>query len=130
MVALPLAVYGTLRPGGGALERVGVAEQVRRIGPCVLHGHLYELDWYPGFVEGEGRVAGELLEVPNDAALAALDAFERYSPADPDGSLYLRKRVWLIEPQCEAWTYIYNRPVDNAPHVEGGDWLAWKAARV
>lgn len=129
-IALPLAVYGTLRPGGGALERLGIADRMTRIGPCVLRGMLHDFGTYPGFVEGDGFVVGDLFEMPDAATLEILDHWERYDPTRRDEGWYRRSVVRLIEPDCEAVTYIYNRPLGGAPVIEGGDWLTGKRAHV
>lgn len=109
-----LAVYGTLLGGGEGLEVVG---------PCRIPGVLYDLGGVPGLVEGEGVVHGELLRVASVEVLAALDDYELYDPERPQASVYVRRRVELVEPVgTRAWVYVYNQPVAGAPRMPGGRW--------
>ena len=127
---LPLAVYGTLRPGGGALEHLGIADRMVRTGPCVLRGRLLDFGTYPAFMEGDGQVVGDLFTMPDAATLSILDHWERVDHENPARSWYLRKRIRLIEPDLEALVYVWNRPTDGAPTVPAGDWIAWQSERV
>lgn len=109
-----LAVYGTLLGGGEGLEVLG---------PCRIRGVLYDLGGVPGLVEADGVVRGELLRVASEEVLGALDDYELYDPGRPQESVYVRRRVELVEPAgTEAWVYVYNRPVAGAPPVPGGRW--------
>ena len=110
-----LAVYGTLMQGCGGDRRAGVAGALRYRGPCRIRGALWDLGKYPGLTAGEGEVLGELAEL-EDSTLAALDAFE------DEGSLYVRRRVRLIEPEVEAWVYFYNQSPEGAQRIPGGCW--------
>lgn len=118
------AFYGTLRRGGGALERLGLASELTYAGRCVIPGVLSVISWYPGLVPGEGRVIGDLFLVPDAATVALLDRFEGYRPGDPAGSLYVRREIDLIEPEGLAWTYLWTGPVAEAARIPSGDWLA------
>src|SRR5688572_16273609 len=71
-----LFVYGTLRTGEAA--RALVASHVVRSAPATLRGELYAFALgYPGVVDGDGAVAGELLWLADlAAALPVLDAYE------------------------------------------------------
>lgn len=35
----------------------------------------------------------------------------------------------LLEPDLEAWVYLYNRDVGEAPVIASGDWRAYRAQR-
>jgi len=118
-----LAVYGLLRAGEVGFERFGLAQAFEDIGPCIIPGKLYDLGRYPGLVEGEGRVAGELFRVKNMSVMPQLDKYEDYDPADEAGSRYLRRRVALIEPDVAAWVYLWNRSVEDCKPIANGDWL-------
>jgi gamma-glutamylcyclotransferase (GGCT)/AIG2-like uncharacterized protein YtfP len=121
------AFYGTLRRGGGALERLGLAATLVHIGQCVIPGSLHTISWYPGLVPGAGRVAGDLYLVPDAATVALLDRFEGYDAADPAGSLYVRREIDLVEPSLTAWTYLWTGPVAAETHIASGDWLAHRS---
>lgn len=120
-----IALYGSLLRGLGGMERAGVNELLRYVGPCMLEGQLFDLGDYPGLRKGTGLIVGEIHVVLDARALAALDHFEGFDPAKPRDSLYLRERVSLIEPaQTKAWTYFYNGIPDLACRIESGDWRA------
>ena len=72
---------------------------------------------------GHGRVLGELFELPWQFDFRSLDIYEDYNPANPPACRYLRRRIRLIEPNIEAWAYVYVWPVDGATHFPSGDWL-------
>jgi gamma-glutamylcyclotransferase (GGCT)/AIG2-like uncharacterized protein YtfP len=74
-------------------------------------------------------VHAELYEVIDREAFRLMDRHERYDPTDVEGSLYLRRAVRLLEPNVDAWVYVYNRDVGDAPEVAGGDWIDYLASR-
>lgn len=118
-----IAVYGLLRAGETGFEQFGLAHAFKDAGPCVLTGELWDLGRYPGLVEGEGRVLGELFEVLDPTVMTRLDAFEDYWPRDPARSRYERRKVQLIEPDRQAWVYVWLLGLDAARRIESGDWL-------
>lgn len=125
-----IAFYGTLMstapPLPGAPRLAGLVEVV---GPCALAGRLLDNGSYPALAPGEGRVAGELCRILVPEALGLLDAWEDYVADDEPGSEYVRRRVGLLEPAGQAWTYLFNRPPKDLPEVPGGDWVAHVARR-
>lgn len=125
-----VAFYGSLMRGLDGIETLGIGSGLRYLGPCQLTGQLYDLGPYPGLRAGPGRVVGELHALLDETLLDVLDAFEGYVPGDPDGSLYQRARVPLLEPAgALAWTYFYNAEPDPTARIASGDWRAWLAAR-
>src|SRR5580700_8569997 len=102
-----LAVYGSLRTGHELPDTPpALGALLVDAGPCTIAGALFDLGSYPGLVPGDGRVVGELFEIVDVArALPLLDHYEGYDAADPEGSLYLRQSVLLVEPAIEAWVY-------------------------
>ncbi|HEY1829391.1 MAG TPA: gamma-glutamylcyclotransferase family protein [Acidimicrobiales bacterium] len=125
MDATYLAVYGTLRSGLALPEQPPeLAELLSDRGPCVLAGVLHDLGAYPGLRTGAGRVAGELYELDDPASVFdILDVYEGFDSTDPERSLYLRRRVPLLEPALEAWVYFYNREPDPMSVISSGDWM-------
>lgn len=99
--------------------------RMRWIGPCRIPGRLIDCGAYPALVDGPGEVVADLFEIADDALLAALDAYEEYDPADPDGSEYRRVKRALLARDGEAWTYVWNRAPGDLPVIESGDWLAY-----
>jgi gamma-glutamylcyclotransferase (GGCT)/AIG2-like uncharacterized protein YtfP len=120
-----IALYGSLMRGLGAMNEIAVAPHLRYVGPCVIDGQLFDLGAYPGLRIGSGRVIGEMHALLDPIALPALDRFEGFDPGAPNDSLYLRKRVELVEPAfIEAWVYVYNQSIESETRIDGGDWRA------
>ncbi len=125
-----IAFYGTLMLPFPTLDRLGLADRLELLGPCLVPGRLYDLGPYPGLAPGRRPVRGQLFRLLDPAALAVLDGFEGFDPADPAGSEYLRRRLELIEPAgVRAWAYLLNHDPAGLPLIECGDWAAHLAAR-
>jgi gamma-glutamylcyclotransferase (GGCT)/AIG2-like uncharacterized protein YtfP len=118
-MSIRLFAYGTLRQGHALREIAEAAAQLRPIGKGVARGRLYDLGAYPGavFASGEdaGEIEGEVFEVPDEAVLRALDAYEGFEPDDPAASLFVRipieVRMAGRGDSVFCWAYQYNRPV-------------------
>jgi gamma-glutamylcyclotransferase (GGCT)/AIG2-like uncharacterized protein YtfP len=120
---LPIAFYGTLLEGLPAKPGRPRFEAHGRYGAsCLIPGVLYDTGPFPALVAGAGVVCGQLWQPRDPAALALLDEWEDCHPADPAASIFIRTAVTLVEPRLRAWTYRYNRPVDDLPRIESGDW--------
>ena len=110
-----LFIYGTLHPNRAPAEIAAAARRLTSIGSATIRGHLYDLGEYPGVVlDANGPlITGELFRVPDDETLAALDAYEDFRPADPVGSLFLRRMASVVMQDSGAatscWVYVYNR---------------------
>jgi gamma-glutamylcyclotransferase (GGCT)/AIG2-like uncharacterized protein YtfP len=90
-------------------------------------GRLYDIGAYPGMIEGDGTVRGELYRFEDIAvALEVLDEVEEYDPLDAAASLYVRVlrgvRVEKDDSEPPAWLYLYNRDVKGLPQIRSGDW--------
>jgi len=127
--ALPVAFYGTLRRGERAYLELGLEARLTDLGACRIRGLLLDLGAYPGLIEGDGDVTGELYGLPDPAILGELDFYELFDPARPETSEFIRRRVRLIEPDRDAWVYFYNpdgvSPLSEAPEhrvIVSGDW--------
>ncbi|SMO32260.1 Uncharacterized conserved protein YtfP, gamma-glutamylcyclotransferase (GGCT)/AIG2-like family [Balnearium lithotrophicum] len=105
-----LFVYGTLMSGFSA--HAFLVDSV-----FVSHGVLYGAklvhlnDGYPGIIEGEGRVFGEVYRV-DDLTLRAIDMFEDFNELFPEESYYIRKKKYVrlipMSEFVEAWVYFLN----------------------
>ncbi len=116
--------YGSLRARYDTQRRIGIASMVRHLGPAEVRGTLHDLGAYPALAAGPGVVAGDLFEILDARLAAVLDPFEGFDPADPDGSLYVRERVALLDPVGAAWAYRHRDDLDPVTIVPGGDWVA------
>jgi gamma-glutamylcyclotransferase (GGCT)/AIG2-like uncharacterized protein YtfP len=127
-----LAFYGSLMTGLDAMDEVEVSDKIEFVGPCRIRGDLYDLGAYPGLVDGDGTVVGELYAIREGcmSVLHRLDRFEHYDPSDQEGSLYVRSCVRLLEPEdTDAWLYVYTQDVSGRQTVSSGDWQRHLAER-
>lgn len=120
--ALPLAVYGTLRPGGRAYAAFDLARRTRPLGHCRIPGRLIDLGGFPGLIDGTGVVIGDLLAIDDPLLLGELDAYE--------GADYGRVTVRLIQPAVDALIWRWLGPVDGAAAVPGNDWAQRVSAEI
>jgi gamma-glutamylcyclotransferase (GGCT)/AIG2-like uncharacterized protein YtfP len=134
-VADDLFVYGTLRPGFTPGQLGDLLAAARRLGRATVAGRLYHLGPYPGAVldpRATTRVVGEVLRLPEDGLLAALDAYEVCDPGDPARSVFFRVRqeVELASGRrLPCWVYVYNRDLENAVLIPDGDYARWCQGR-
>jgi iron complex transport system substrate-binding protein len=87
---------------------------------------------YPGMVEGDGEVRGELVELDParlDEAMAVLDELEDYfGPGNPSNE-YDRVQVPVQTADgawVHAWAYLWNGRVDGLAPIPGGDWRRFR----
>jgi len=122
------AFYGLLKQGAAGMPaHIDLEAAGRFEGACAIAGELYDLGDYPGLVEGDGVCQAVRYRIADTTIVAALDAFEDHVPGDPAASLYLRKRISLLDAAGAktgemAWAYIYHRPVTEAARIPSGDW--------
>lgn len=123
-------VYGTLKVGGAF---AGVFDEFRiNSKKAVLEGYdLYNLGWFPGIIEGNGKVMGEIHEYKSediDWIRRQFDRIEGYSEIVPESSMYLRKELNIktengdIE---EAYVYVFNKKNNEGlehKKIEHGFW--------
>lgn len=116
-----LFVYGTLRSNQPNAPRLGGATP---LGWATTHGQLLDLGDYPGLIEGEGKVIGELFLLPV-AALDRIDDLEGFDPADVEGSLFVRevREVQLPGQQTTHLAQTYRWPHGGGTPIEHGDWV-------
>jgi gamma-glutamylcyclotransferase (GGCT)/AIG2-like uncharacterized protein YtfP len=119
-------VYGGLMRGFDLQHHMAGATFVSS---ATAQGRLYDVGAYPGMIEGDGTVRGELYRFSDIAvALEVLDEVEEYDPLDAMGSAYVRvvRAVRLEKDGSEspAWLYLYNRDVKGLPQIKSGDWRA------
>jgi gamma-glutamylcyclotransferase (GGCT)/AIG2-like uncharacterized protein YtfP len=117
-----LFIYGTLLPGLRLDHHMLGAE---RLGPAKIQGLLYDLGTYPGWVQGDGLVHGEVYRLTS-THLQRLDEVEEVVPGDPVASLYVRDRIQVLVGTCSGqwvWVYRYNRSVTGCAQISSGDYL-------
>jgi|SRR5579863_1435037 len=125
-----LFVYGTLMRGFDhpmAQRLSGLADFV---GEARCQGRLHLVKHYPGLVLSDDVndvVFGELfrLRQPSEA-LREFDKYERCGEGYAEPTQYVRRMLPVTlddGAEREAWTYIYNWPVDRLPHIASGRFL-------
>lgn len=116
-----LFIYGTLMPG---LRLEAEMHGARFVGPAHIAGRLIDVGRYPGLLQGDGQVTGEVYEV-DDAHLARLDEVEGVVPGDRNASQYWREEVTVLSGPLQGQhvqTYLYNHPVDGCTPIPHGDY--------
>ena len=111
-------VYGTLRQGCRADYRLATADFV---GLASLVGELYYIDRYPGLIDGEGSVTGEIYRV-DEPLLRRLDDYEGCFCDPPD---YKRESRSLTLPdgsQVQAFVYVFQLKNSLGYRIPGDDW--------
>ncbi|RFC65142.1 gamma-glutamylcyclotransferase [Fulvimarina endophytica] len=127
-----IAFYGTLMERARASQAPSRAGLTRFLQPCRLAGVLRDHGAYPGFYPADAdrtgtgpTVEAELHEILLADAFAVFDRWEEYDAADEASSLYIRRKMRLIEPDLQAWVYISQVSEDD-PVVPGGDWAVYE----
>ena len=125
-----LFVYGTLLPGAAPAAMTALLHRLRRVGPAIVPGYLHDLGNYPGIridPDANAIVRGELMAVTSAASWLRLDTYEGYDRAQPERSLFRRERTRVTRTDTggegDAWIYVYNRKLGDAPLIPSGCWL-------
>ena len=124
-------VYGTLMRGFDHPMSKLLGAKAEFLGEASCGGRLYMIAHYPGLlhaaVDGD-IVHGDLFRMRDaDGLLATLDDYEGIGLAHEQPTLYLRELlpVTLADGSVmQAWTYVYNRPVNEAKRIASGRFLA------
>jgi gamma-glutamylcyclotransferase (GGCT)/AIG2-like uncharacterized protein YtfP len=125
-----LFVYGTLLPGAAPAAMNALLHRLRRVGPAIVPGHLYDLGNYPGIKidpSADAIERGEQVAVTTAASWLRLDTYEGYDRAKPERALFRRERTRVTRTDTggegDAWIYVYNRDLGDAPVIPSGCWL-------
>lgn len=125
-----LFVYGTLMRGFDHPMARLLALHADFLGQASCRGRLVLVKHYPGLLLSDALtdlVHGELYRLrAGDELLRELDMYEACGDGFPEPTEYLRQLIdvtgadGVIE---KAWTYVYNWPVTDLPHIESGRFL-------
>lgn len=121
--------YGSLQRGEPPYDKLNLAQMLEFVQDGTFRGDLRDMGWYPACVSGGAIIHGGIYRICDAAVVSVLDHFERFNPADPVGSLYMRTKLRLVSPDLEVWTYLYNQDVTGRPVVACGHWLNYKRDR-
>jgi gamma-glutamylcyclotransferase (GGCT)/AIG2-like uncharacterized protein YtfP len=130
MTSANLFVYGTLMRGYVHPMARLLSANAEYLGEASCRGRLYMVKHYPGLVladEANEIVHGELYRLREpEALLREFDMYEACGEGFPEPTQYLRRmlKVALADgAAAEAWTYIYNWPVEKLVRIESGRFL-------
>jgi gamma-glutamylcyclotransferase (GGCT)/AIG2-like uncharacterized protein YtfP len=125
-----LFVYGTLMRGFDHPMARLLSAHADFIGEAACRGRLYLVKHYPGLVLSDDPadvVHGELYRLcARDELLREFDMYEACGEGFAPPTEYLRKTLAVTCPDRaarEAWTYVYNWPVDALPRIASGRFL-------
>ena len=125
-----LFVYGTLMRGFDHPMARLLSANADFLGEAQCRGRLYLVRHYPGLVLSDDAadvVHGEVyrLRAP-DELLREFDMYEACGAGFPEPTEYLRRMLAVTQDDgatSEAWTYVYNWPVDGLPRIAAGRFL-------
>ena len=87
------------------------------VGVANVNGRLLSLGSYPGIVEGQGRVRGELYRIDDSQVLPTVDREEGYN--------FERRLTDVTRAdgrRVRAWIYWYRGPRTRGTPIPQGDW--------
>ena len=130
-----LFVYGTLMRGFDHPMAQLLSRSADFIGEARCRGRLYLIKHYPGLLLSDDpadHVFGELYRLRQpEALLREFDMYEACGEGFAEPTEYVRRMLpvtladeTVSETASEAWTYIYNWPVDGLPRIVSGRFLA------
>jgi gamma-glutamylcyclotransferase (GGCT)/AIG2-like uncharacterized protein YtfP len=125
-----LFVYGTLMRGFDHPMAQLLSRSAEFIGEARCQGRLYRVKHYPGLVLSDDVgdvVFGELFRLRQPVeCLREFDMYEACGEGFAEPTEYVRRMLSVTVDggtASEAWTYIYNWPVDRLPRIASGRFL-------
>lgn len=128
-----LFVYGTLRPGGRAPERLRrlLETRGRRLGSGTVAGRLHDAGAYPVAVEPTDAEDGDAPRIHGvvyalDEPSGVLPALDAYEGVRPGGRGPFRRDVARVRLESggtvDAWIYWYERDPAGLSVIPDGRW--------
>jgi gamma-glutamylcyclotransferase (GGCT)/AIG2-like uncharacterized protein YtfP len=106
-----LAVYGTLRRRS-IFQKLPVAvSRLRFVGYGQIRGRLFWQRTFPALIQGPGIAVAELYQILDATVWRDLDLYEGFDPTNLQCSLFIRKKVHLLNPRTVAWAYFLNQRI-------------------
>jgi gamma-glutamylcyclotransferase (GGCT)/AIG2-like uncharacterized protein YtfP len=125
-----LFVYGTLMRGYSHPMARLLSANAEFLGEASCRGRLYKVKHYPGLVlsdEAADVVFGELYRLRAvDDLLREFDMYEACGEGFLEPTQYVRRMLSVTlagGSGSEAWTYVYNWPVEGLTRIESGRFL-------
>ena len=128
-------VYGTLMRGFDHPMAQLLSRSADFLGEARCRGRLYLVKHYPGLVLSDDAgdvVFGELYSLRQpEALLREFDMYEACGEGFAEPTEYIRRvlTVTLLDGAAaeastsDAWTYLYNWPVDHLPRIASGRFM-------
>ncbi len=113
------------------LETGKILDDAPFLGFATTSGKLFDVGRYPGMIEGEGQVYGEVYQVEPDG-LSMIDLLEGFDPENLSESHYLRQEVELMvngNEKLNGEAYYYNLEIDHLPLIPSGDYCQYLEAQ-
>lgn len=114
-------VYGTLRNQYQGHMAKQLSDKAEYVGEGVALGTMYDLG-FPGVIEGDTRIKGDLYTSLTPEVLQSLDYYEGH----PN---HFERRASTIElpngETVEAWMYYYTLKVNGLKEIKTGDYLSY-----
>ena len=125
-----LFVYGTLMRGFDHPMARLLSANADFVAEASCRARLYRIQHYPGLVlsdDAADLVHGELFRLHQpEPMLREFDMYEACGEGFAPPTEYLRRMLSVTHfdgAASEAWTYVYNWPVDGLPRIESGRFL-------
>ncbi len=127
-----LFVYGSLRSGGVNPHAAFLHSACRSHGPASIPGRLFRNGTHLGALhepQSNGRVIGEVMELPagrDDAILTSLDRYEGIGNGLSAPQCYVRQCLPATLGDgtiLACWAWLWNLPVNGMKHLRHGDFL-------
>jgi gamma-glutamylcyclotransferase (GGCT)/AIG2-like uncharacterized protein YtfP len=122
-----LFVYGTLMRGFDNPMAQLLSRSADFVGEARCRGRLYRVTHYPGLVlsdDSDDVVFGELFRLRQPAELLReFDMYEACGEGFAEPTEYVRQMLAVTADDgavSEAWTYVYNWPVDRLSRIASG----------
>ncbi|MEM7370709.1 MAG: gamma-glutamylcyclotransferase family protein [Bacteroidota bacterium] len=131
-----LFVYGTLLKDAEHLMSSYLLERSTFLGPGMMPGQLYKVDFYPGAIHdpaSETQVYGELYQLSEpQKVLEVLDGYEGFDPQNEAHSLFRRTQVEIMQDGnlLTSWVYVYNQSPEGFPLIPSGDFLKYEFQQI
>ena len=106
-----LAVYGSLRRRSFFHKLPIVVAGLQYIGYGLIRGRLLWQRTYPALIQERGVAQVELFQILDANVLCDLDFYEGFDPVNERASLFLRRKILLLNPQLWTWAYFLNRNI-------------------
>ena len=106
-------VYGTLKKGKSNHDLLRGAKFLNTAE--LMGAKMYSLGHYPAIKVGDGRIHGEVYEVPTQEIMDRLDRLEGHP-------VFYRREIVTLCTRQEAWTYFLVESAERYPVIPSGEW--------